>query len=170
MTRRSRPTTTVRRGFTIIEASVSVIIVSVMLVAALQTVSQAALLQHRIGQRARAKELARAMMTEILQQAYVEPGASPTFGPEPGEVRSGFDDVDDYNGLVEASPTSKDGTGLTVNRGATWSRSVTVVWANPVTLATASPQVETGAKKITVTVFSGGSQIESLVAIRTNPN
>ena len=155
-----------RRGFTLVEVCVSVVIVGVMLAAAAQTLGQSSMLQFRISERARAKQLARALMAEIMQQAYVEPTQTPALGAENAETRATYDDVDDYNGLSETSPTSKDGTSLNVPFASTWKRTVTVVWANPTTLAAASPQTETGLKLITVNVYHKNVLITTLTAIR----
>ena len=106
---------------------------------------------------------------EILQQSYTEPVSTPAFGAESGEAtRTAFDDVDDYNGLNETPLTNRDGSAIGVPGPATWRRTVSVVWVNPSTLADASPQAETGVKKITVTVLHRGFAAAKLVTIRTN--
>jgi len=156
------------RGFTIAEVCVSVLIVGMMLAAAAQTLGQSSTLQFHISERTRAKQLARALLAEILQQTYVETVGTPTFGPEAGETRATYDDVDDYNGLSETSPISKAGASLNVPFSSTWKRTVNVVWANPSTLAVASPQVDTGVKLITVNVYHKNVLITSLSAVKGN--
>lgn len=155
-------------GFTIAEVAVCVLIVGVMLAAAAHTLGQSSMLQFRINERTRANQLARAMLAEIMQQAYIEPTQTPTFGAETSETRSTFDDVDDYNGLSETSPKSKDGTSLNVPSSTNWRRTVSVVWANRLTLAAASPQAESGVKLITVSVYHCNVLITSQSALKGN--
>ncbi|MBC8108133.1 MAG: hypothetical protein H7Z14_16220 [Anaerolineae bacterium] len=146
----------------------SIVIIAVMMTAALQTVSQSNLMQFRMLERARAQELARLLTNEILPLAYQEPVSAISFGAEAGETRATFDDVDDYNGLSESPLTYRDATAMGLPGPATWRRTVTVVWVDPSTLADASPQVESGAKKITVTVYHRGFAAATLSTIRTN--
>lgn len=180
------------RGFTLVEVGVCVVIVGVMLAAAMQTLATSSVGQYKIAERARGTELAHALMNEVLQQAYSEPSGSgsppgptpptpppaPPAGPptppgpaglgaEAGEVRATFDDVDDYNGLVENGPKTKDGIAR-LGAGATWKRTVAVTWVNPLTLADMSPQVESGLKRITVTVSHNGVPVTTLVAMKGN--
>ena len=145
-----------------------VLIVGVMLAAAAQTLGQSSMLQFRINERTRATQLARAMISEIMQQAYIEPTQTPTFGAEASETRSTYDDVDDYNGLSETSPKNKDGSTMNVPSASNWRRNVTVVWANRLTLAMASPQTESGVKLITVSVYHRNVLITSQSALKGN--
>ena len=157
-----------RRGFTLVEVCVSVLIVGVMLAAALQTVGQSGLMQYRLSERSRANHLARMLMAEVLQQAYAETTAARVFGAESGESRATYEDVDDYNGLVESPPANKDGSTFNLPSASTWKRTVAVVWIDPTTLSVASPQTETGAKLITVSVYHNGVLVTKLSAVRTS--
>ncbi len=176
------------RSFTLIEAVVSITVVGVMLVAALETVRATA--QGRAVQAdTREREtLANRLMMEILQLPYAEPmwetltfqrggttytsseplpWNAPSFGRESDELdgtRVGFDDVDDYDGWTESPPKSRDGTPLPDKTGWQWSVSVTYV-----DLATLTPSggVDTGIKRITVTVTDDRGAQSSLVAMRT---
>lgn len=151
-----------------VEVVVSVVIVGGLLAASLQAVAMSNATQYRISERTRANNLARALLTEITQQAYVDPGNSPVFGPESGQTRATYDDVDDYNGYTESPPTIQSGTKVAIPQQGTWRRNVTVVWADPTTLAPASPQAETGVKLISVTVLHRGRPIVTISAIRTS--
>lgn len=145
-------------------------IVGVMLAAVMQTVGQANLMQFRISERTRAAQLARLLMAEIVSQSYAEGGVSSTItlGAESGETRATYDDVDDYNGLVESPPLNHDGSAISLSGASTWRRTVAVEWLNPTTLASASPQADTGVKRITVTVYHRGFACATLSSIRTN--
>lgn len=156
-----------RPAFTIIEATISTIIVAVMLVAALNTVGASKTTQQRVASMSRGQLLAEALLAEILQQHYQEPEQTGTFGRESGESavsRSTYDDVDDYDGWLDAPLTTKDGTLLT-NAG-DWKRTVTVVRIDPQNPSQAVA-TESGAKRITVTAIYRGVPQATLVAIKT---
>jgi len=159
-----------RRGLTLAEAVVSMLIVSVMLVAALNTVGASRTTQKKTADRSRGFLLAENLMSEVLQQAYEDPDLAPgSFGLEGAEVgdgsRSLWDDVDDYDGWSASPPQQKDGTELGEFKG--WTRSVEVRWVNPAELATLSG-TDTGVKRVVVTVTDGATVVVSLVAIRTD--
>jgi len=155
-------------AFTIVEAVISTIVVGVMFVAALNTVGASRLTQHKASLLRRGPLLAEPLMSEILRQSYKDPDGTPVFGRESNESatpRTSWDDVDDYDGLSESSPVAKDGTALTSSTG--WKRTVEVKWvnaANPAEVTT----VESGVKRIVVTVTYNGLTQASLVALKTD--
>lgn len=141
-----------RRGFTLVEAVVSVLIVAVMLVAAMNTlggVGRAALVQH--GSRS-ADALRWGMLTEVLQVSYEDFDEPGEWGLEAGESatpRSGFDDVDDYDGWSASPPQSREGAPLGGYQG--WTRKVGVINVEPYALG-ASGATDWGLRMIEVTV------------------
>jgi hypothetical protein len=150
-----------------VEAAIATLVVSIMLVAALNTIGAARTGERKMGDRARGMLLAQALMAEILQQDYEEPVDTPLFGREASEGagnRAAYDDVDDYHGWKSAPPEYRDGTQIP--NLTEWERTVTVVWAdlNDLTQTSASA---TGVKRITVTVSRSGLPTAELVAIRT---
>jgi len=150
-------------GFTLVEASISIIIVAVMLGAAVQTLGVSARLRLIQKQQFQGQALAKQLMDEIMQLRYIDP-TSPGFGPETGETRANYNDVDDYNGYLESPPTLKDGTAITGYTG--WKRSVTVTWAdanNPANTAT----TDSGLKRILITVTSPTGRVTKLTALRS---
>jgi hypothetical protein len=157
-----------RHGTSLVEVSVSILLVGLLLVASLTTVRAATHGQFFNGEKVRAVLLARDLMAEILKQSYREPDQPPDFGPEPSETaggtRNNFDDVDDYHGWNEAPPARRDGTPLA--NLAAWQRSVIVQYVDPddFTLVVASDQ---GVKRITVTVNRAGTTMASIVMIAT---
>jgi type II secretory pathway pseudopilin PulG len=154
-------------GFTLVEAAVSLIIVSAMLVAALSTVGASRLSQHKSSLGSRGQLLAESLMAEILRQDYQDPDIQGVFGCESGEstsTRADFDDVDDYHGWSSSPPVDKNGSliwGLT-----NWKRSVTVEWVDPLDLGQVKLS-ETNVKKVTVTVSYDDVLVASLVGIRS---
>src|SRR3954465_4340748 len=99
------------RAFTLIECLVSVLIVSVVLIAAVGTFGQIAKARQNQVDRTAGIALADQLMAEILQCYFKEPGGGTTLGPDPGEMnRAAFDDVDDYDGYTASPPVLRDGT------------------------------------------------------------
>jgi len=155
------------KGFTIAEATISTVIVAVMLVAALNTVGVSRTTQLKAALVGRGQLLAEALMAEILQQSYQEPTDAVAFGLETGEtatIRSAYDDVDDYQGWSATPPTAKDGT--TLANSANWKQTVTVERIDPLDPTKVFTK-ETGAKKITVTLLFKNVPQATLVAIKT---
>jgi PKD repeat protein len=146
-----------RRGITIAEAAMATIIVAVVLVAALTSVAASRTVRGRVADRVRAQQLALDLMSEILQQGYADPGT-------PAASRSGWAYVDDYNGLVDSPPQTRSGTAIP--DCATWSRNVTIQWADPTTFA-ATTATNTGIRLITVTVTRGTLVLASVSGYRT---
>jgi MSHA pilin protein MshD len=156
-------------ALTLVEAVVSIAIIGVMLVAALNTVGASQTTQKKMGDRNRAMLLAQDLMSEIFQQSYIEPddpdGLIGMEGGEDSGKRDRFDDVDDYDGWSASPPEEKDGTVLVDFDG--WRRSAAVDWVNPVD-ATEELGTNTGVKRITVSVTLDDVPLATLVALRTN--
>ena len=157
----------VRRGFTIIEATLATLIVAVAGIAALTSATKSITNRARVADRVKAQQLAMDLMSEILQQAYQDPVQPPVFGLEPGEsptCRAAWNDVDDYNGWTESPPQTKAGTVIPDTMGLT--RSVLVQWADPTTMFPTTT-ANTGIKLITVTVTRSSLVLASVSAYRT---
>ncbi len=156
-----------RRSFTLVEAVISIVLVGVMLVAAINTLGATAVSKRSIEQQMLGDSLAQDLMAEILNEAYEEPDDAPNFGRESGEgvgSRVSWDDVDDYAGWSKSPPKAKDDTVLSGFDA--WTRSVEVVWVKPADLNTVTG-TKTGVKRISVTVSRNDSPATELVAIRT---
>lgn len=156
-----------RRGFSLAETMVSILIVSVLIGAALNTVGAATVSRKSLGDRGKGELLAHDLMTEILQQNYEEPDETPTFGQESSESggsREFFDDVDDYEGWDARPPENKDGTLIPDLDG--WRRRVKVDWVDPDDLTTVEFS-DTGVKRIVVVVKFKDKPLASVLAIRT---
>ena len=163
----STPRRPTARGFSLIEASLCVVIVAVMFAAVIQTVAAARMSQYKTDGRSRGSALAHDLMAEILQQAYDEPDGPGPIGRDTLEFafsRAGFDDVDDYDGWIASPPQLKDGTPLSLL--AAWSRSVEVRWINSSNLSLIVG-TETTAKRIIVIVKHNNVPMAELTAIRT---
>ena len=152
-----------RRGYALLEVSVSTLLVGVLLVAALRTAGASISGQFKNAQRARAQHLAQDLMAEVLQKAYIEAGGSAVLGPETGEIsgtsRLAFDDVDDFHGLTDEPPVAFDGTAIA--GGAGWKRTLAVAFVQPNDLK-ASAASDQGVKQVTIIVsFNGKAMVTS---------
>src|SRR5215208_787655 len=156
------------RGLTLIEVVASTMIVGLMAVAALNALGAATKSANSIGNRAVAAGLADELMSEIAMQSYSDPNGSPVFGHESGEstnVRSAFDDVDDYDGWNASPPQYRDGT--TIPDRTNWRQRVTVTYVSPTNLTTTSA-TEQGAKRIRVQIEYQNQVLADQYAVRTN--
>lgn len=153
------------KGFTLIEAVMSMLVVGLMLVASLNTVGASKLAQSRNTEQTLGPMLAQELMAEILGNAYEEPTDTVAFGLE-GEavdVRAGWDDVDDYHGWSVSPPQNQDGSAVTGADG--WTRTVSVTRVNKDTFNPSG--VATGLKRIDVNVVCNGRTVTTLSSIRT---
>ena len=157
-----------RRGFSLIEATMSMLLVAVLLVAALSTLSASTTTSRISAERATGLLLAQDLMAEIICAAYIEPEEVPSFGPEGAEddgTRSAFDDVDDYHNWDASPPERRDGTAIPDR--ATWRRLVAVAHVNPDNLQVTIGN-DGGAKRITVVVTHSGKTVALLTGVRTD--
>jgi prepilin-type N-terminal cleavage/methylation domain-containing protein len=158
---------TQRHGFTLVEVVVSLLIVSVMLVAGLNMVGGARLSQFKTSRTSRGQALAESLMAEILQQDYSDPNDTPVFGIESGEAsttRADFDDVDDYHDWNAQPPQYKDGSAIA--DFTEYQRHVKIEWVDPMNPSQVEAS-ESNAKRVTVTVTVQDMPVAILVAIRT---
>lgn len=164
------PPRCLRRTFSMVEVVISTLIVSLMLVAALDAVGSARTGLNRISHRTRGMLLAQDLMSEILQQAYCDPSwGLGSLGPGADETAAGnrslYDDVDDYDGWKSVGrPEYKDGTPIDWATG--YTREVTVAWITAGNVGVVDA-AETGIKRITVVVRYNSQTVAELTAIRT---
>ncbi|MFG0331479.1 MAG: hypothetical protein ACF8PN_16450 [Phycisphaerales bacterium] len=155
-----------RRGISLIESTICILIVSTMMIAALATVGSARVSSQREADQATGFNLAQGLMNEILGTVYQDPanhaGALGLESDETGGAgRANFDDIDDYHGWSARPPVDRDGKGIANAEGFT--RSVTVEWVDAAEPGKVSA-AETGVKRIVVTVSRDGvaSTVEAL--------
>jgi type II secretory pathway pseudopilin PulG len=149
------------RGFSIIEAVVSIAVVGLMLAVALSTLGASARMRTVQAKRQDALGLRQHLMGEILQAHFEDPDTPGLMGPEPDEnrfTRADFDDVDDYHMWSASPPQGKDGTPLVGYDG--WTRRVRV---EPSSLPGGGP----GLLEITVTVIDPKGNTTELSALRS---
>lgn len=167
-TRHARTRVRPRRGFTLVEAVISIAIVGSMLVAALSAMAGSQRLRIRSADRLRGHQLAADLIAEVEACLYTDPGFGlGSFGvgaDETGPDRSLFDDVDDYDGWSASPPQRKDGAEIPDLDG--WTRTVEVEWVLPDDLGDVQGG-ESEVKRVVVTVLDGDAVVAQLTTIRT---
>jgi len=156
-----------RAGLSLVETVVSMLIVSIVFTAALNTLGSSRMSQQRIVDRMRGSYLAQELLSEIMTRAYEDPVHTPVFGLEPAQAnakRKDYNDVDDYHNWSASPPQDADGNALTDFTG--WRRSVHVTYVDPDNklLPTTTP---TGLKRITVSVYMGSILVAEAVALKS---
>ena len=138
-----------RRGITLVECAVSVMVIGGLLVAGLSAARSQVDMQASASDEARAALLAADMLAEIQAHHTGDPNngligglISGLFGTDVGENagdRTTFDDVDDYDGWTEMPPTEMNGSVIPGYSG--WTRAVQV---QPVLLS--NPSMVSGSR------------------------
>jgi len=158
-----------RPGFSYVEAVISVVILGTAVTAGLSMFGSYA---HGVAftfESAIARGLAAELISEITAREYQDPGASPVFGPDSGEIaRADFDDVDDYDGWSESPPAVADGTPLDGPNFVGFSREVVVSSVDDNTMTTDVTDGASNSKRIVVTVSRNGKPYTSFIAFKTN--
>jgi len=149
-----------RRGFTLVEATLSVAIVGVLITASGATFGTIARSQRVQAERQQGYMLAQQLMGEIEQTYFIDPSSNPPTG---GAGRTSYTDVADYNGFTESTPTLRDGTILTDYTN--WSRGVATTFVNPT--SPSSVVASSTLQCITVTVTSPSGKQYVLVGLRS---
>ncbi len=152
------------RGFTLVEAIASIVLVGVLLIAALSAAGASASMRQNASSRDFAAMLAADLAEEIDLKGYGGTTGGTITGAILAGTRATFTTIDDYNGLEERPPVT--GAGVTIDGAANYSRQTAV---QRVTLAdpTAATTTETGVKRITITVYRSGTALQELQIIRT---
>lgn len=150
-----------RRGLTIIEAVMSVMVTSIVLVAALETLglvgrSRSITERHSVG-----VMLAEDLLAEVLSRPFDDPGTASPIEGKSGS-RASFVSIADYHEWRASPPQDITGDELTAH--AAYERRVTVTFVDDDLVPTAS---DTGVRLITVEVFRGGFPAAKISALRT---
>ncbi|QDV47855.1 hypothetical protein Enr13x_77670 [Stieleria neptunia] len=112
----NRRSATIRRiGLSILEVIVSLTLVATIMLVSLN--ASANMMRNRIaaGQAVQGQRLAGYYLDEISTLDFREASDEAVFGPEPGESaanRASFDDVDDFDGFHQDTPTFRDGGAI----------------------------------------------------------
>jgi len=160
------------RAFSLVEAAMAVFFVGVLAVGASRLVgsfSLAALIQ---GEQAKARNLAELFLTEVLRARYAQPDDPEHWGLEEDETdpndplnREGYNDLDDYDGLVSQPPCDRNGVALGGYAG--YSVSVEVKYVDPLNVDVPSA-LDCHLKRIQVTVTDPKGKVTTLRALRSS--
>lgn len=114
---------------------------------------------------ARANHLASNLFEEIRSKRWDENtgAASATLGPDTGETRATYDDVDDFNGLNETPPKDSQGANMSGYTG--FRQQVSVCYVAGTAVDTCLGSGTSNYKKITVTVTDPQGRVSPLVTV-----
>jgi prepilin-type N-terminal cleavage/methylation domain-containing protein len=152
------------RGFTLIEASISIVIMGMMLTAGLRAIAMAARDRGAVAEMRDGQLYASALMNEILAQRYTAPANRE---PLTTGTRRDFTTIDEFDGLSESPLRARDGTVIDGTTG--WRRSAVVVLAQAST-GSVGPNVtgiDAGLKLIVVTATSPRGKPTTIAAVRS---
>ena len=150
-----------------VEAVFCVVLVGGLVVVSLDTLGASKLAQKNLGERAVGQLLASSLIAEIMNQSYNDPNETPLFGIETSEnpqLRSSFDDVDDYAGWTASPPQNRDGTVIPGLTG--WGQTVQIHRVDPADFGI-QKTTDTGVKQVTVTITRNNVNIATLVGVKT---
>lgn len=153
-------------GFSLIETTVATLLVSLSLVASLNTMAFVLTTTSRDAEAQRSNQIAQFLLAEITSRPFADPiNATGTLGTEVGEgsVRAAWDDCDDYQGWSTSSITNLNNAPLANAIG--WSCTVSVNYCNP-----NNPNVlslsSTTLKRINLTLTSPSSRSFTYSSLR----
>lgn len=165
-------------GFTLVELVVTMVVISVAVLGISQALAFALSRQSDGLWQAKAVALAQSYVDEIVSRRYDE--ASPVGGVPPcapaaiactpvgpdGESRSGFDDVDDYDGLDEQPPLDVEGNPRSEYAG--YRVQVSVAYVDAAQASALGLDDTSDAKLITVSVTPPGQATLAFPIVRGN--
>lgn len=154
-----------RRGFTLAEAMMAVMVLGIAAASVLLPFMSGAAVRADGFNRTLAARLASDLMEQILRLPFHDPndGTSYTLGPESGD----YDNIDDYHGYTESQGQVKDVSGavFTDSMYANFSRNVTCeyVYVPPQPVETDPAKCEF--IRVTVQVNYSGKQMATIVRL-----
>ncbi len=166
------------RGFTLVEAIVSMLLISIAAIAMASAMGLA--FSHSSDNLVHTKsvQLARSYLEEILARRFDE--NTPVGGLPPcsalavscsslgndAETRSSYDDVDDYHGLDESPP--QDAQGNVIAGFAGYRVRISVSYANASQISAWSLDASDDAKVVVVEVISPDLKSQEFTAVKGN--
>ncbi|MFK7760303.1 MAG: hypothetical protein AB8C13_10200 [Phycisphaerales bacterium] len=158
-----------RRGITLAETVISMLIVVFVIVSTLQLVAPLSRSTTVHADRLVAANLATQLSEEIATKYFMDPvpDSEDLIGFESDDAttrRDTFDDIDDYHGWSSSPPELSSGTSLITLIG--WTRTVKVSHAPIASPFTESP-TNTGLKLVVVTVLKDGVELAKISTLHS---
>ena len=125
-----RPRHRARRGFTLIEAAMTTVIIGVGCVAMLELLGAGTLANNEGSELTTAMNLAGNVRECMTGVAYTDPTNPTHWGSESGETTATYNDIDDFDGKTFSPPIDARRQSLGTNYAA-WSQSVKVETIKP---------------------------------------
>lgn len=170
MTNRAQPTRSCRRrsAFSLVESVLCIAILGTAVTAGLNLYGSFARGEVINREMLVANQLAMDLLTEIQSRHFEDPIlAEGSFGIGAGEtVRGDYDDVDDYDGLIETPPKNPDGTDMD-SMYSGYSRRVFVYNVVEDNLTTVASDGSTAVKNILVIVLNDNKIRAAAYGLRT---
>ncbi len=167
MARRARPTRPARRrGFSLVEVTIAVVLVGGVYLVALNLVGSSQVTQAAFADRQTAMQLCEELLAEALLLPYessITPNALGPTSSEAGGPRNTWNDFDDYDGWSANPPV--DAAGNTRPGLSRFTRTASVAWVELDSPKTTSA-TRTPVKVITVSVSVGGKTLATLTGVR----
>ena len=161
----SSPPRHVRRGFTLIEAALTTMIVGVAFVAIMQLFA-ACTQQNKVGQNMTTAMLLAGHIQETMAGlSFNDPAFAATyFGPEPGQTVGSYDDVDDFDGATFSPPI--DSRRQPINGQQQFTQLVDV---SPVYAMQPGSNTDLSAPSIPKGTYTGCVRVTVRILYRVNP-
>lgn len=154
-----------RRGFTLIEAAITTVIIGVGCVSMLALLGSGTLANNEGAELTTAINLAGNIREAMTGVRFADQSTPTHWGPETGESLSGYDDVDDFDGASFSPPIDARRVALGSNYAA-WTQKVSVVSVRPDNLSvtmshlTLEPALRP-TSRVTVTIERNGQFVYS---------
>jgi len=159
---------TSRRGFTLAEAMMAVVVLGIAAASVLLPFISGAAVRAEGINRTLAARLASDMMEQILRLPFHDPGGGTSVGPESGETGpANFNSINDYHNYFEAQGQVKDAseTVFTDSRYTNFSRNVTCEYVYVPPQPAESDPAKCEFIRITVRVDYSGKQMATVVRL-----
>ena len=95
-------------GFTLLEVLITIVVLSIAATAIMGVFINLGKSSADPMIQQQATSIAEAYMEEILSKSFVDPVVAETGGPEAGEVRSTYNDIQDYDGLTDVGARNQN--------------------------------------------------------------
>jgi len=151
-------------GVTLVELVMAIIIISLAIAGALIVLGRTIRFSADPMIREQSIAIAEGYLEEVQLLPFADPDGGETGGPEAGETRATFDDIQDYNGTIVNENPPQDQNGVVIAGLAAYTATVTVAPSTELVGAGNAGDEFT----ITVTVVHDSGSAVSLSGYRTN--